>query len=358
MQAKKILFFVNSLAGGGAERVCLNLADEFHKEGYLIDFVVLNNTNSSYVFPEYINTISLEIPSNKNLLIKMISILKKLPTLNKYLKSCNYELVTSHLYMSHITASLTCLRKRTLYVMHSSQWEKKQKHRLIHYLKIHFFYKNKKIVAVSDGVRQELIKEYKLNKDKAVRIYNPVPIERIKQEDYSKKPHLRPYIISMGRLSHPKRPDLVLDMFYYGELYKEYDLIFLGEGPLKAEIEKKILEYKINDKVFLIGFEKEPYVWLKNAKLMISVSDREALPMNIIESLACNTGVVAADCRYGPNEILVDDLSKFLINPHSDFEAGINTIKNALKMYPAIDDKYISGFSPKKIADQYLSLRE
>lgn len=352
---KKILFFINSFTGGGAERVCLNLADELHREGHeQIEFIVLNRNDNSYVAPEYIDIYSLNIVSSMSKVKKLVYIFLKLPRLNKHLKENDYELITAHLPFSHIIASLTCLKRKTLYVIHGPQWPQKRRHPALYTLILKCFFRKKCVITVSDGVRSEMIKEYNLSPKLVRRIYNPVPIDELVSMAKLPTPHPRPYIVYVGRLTPPKKPETVIDLFFQGEFYRKYDLVILGEGELRGNVEKKIHDYKIEKYVFLMGFQKDPFIWIQNARLMITVSAWEALPMNIIESLACGTGVVAANCKYGPNEILTGDLAKFLIDPDKNIEESIKIMKNALDNYPSILPQRLDMFRPERIIQQYI----
>ena len=77
--------------------------------------------------------------------------------------------------------------------------------------------------------------------------------------------------------------------------------------------------------------------------------------MNLVEALLCGTPVVAADCPYGPNEILTDELSRFLIDPEHDFEHSIIVIASALEDYPVITEKYYEKFDDKLATNNYLN---
>ena len=78
--------------------------------------------------------------------------------------------------------------------------------------------------------------------------------------------------------------------------------------------------------------------------------------MNLIEALMCGTPVVAADCPYGPNEILTDGLSEFLIEPEENLEESIEVVWSALDSYPEITGKYYDKFNVETITQTYLNM--
>lgn len=353
--SKKILFIVNSLSGGGAEKVCLNMAEELYKLGFQCDFITLYEDEKKYEY-DFINiNLCLNINRESSFFARILAILKKRSMINDFVSKSSYSLITAHLYMSHVLASLIKTSKKTLYVMHNAQWPLDLNNSYMYFKKINLFYENKKIITVSKGIELELINKYKINKKNIFTIYNPVPIDNILIRAEDKINIDYKYIISMGRLSYPKRPDIALDLFYKSGIYKEYKLIFLGKGEMKNSLDSYVSENNLDDRVIFKGYVENPYPWIKNAKLMLSMSDSEAMPMNIIESLACDTGVVAIDCKYGPDEILVDELSEFLIRDREDLKNNVRILKNAIESYPKIDFKVLEKFESGKIVDKYLT---
>lgn len=352
MLEKRALFFVNSLSGGGAERVCLNLSEQLNKQGFQCDYITLYKNGDDYELPEYVNVFSLGIPCNANKLKKMALLFKGAPVVNRYLKNKTYSLVTAHLPMSHIFASMTKLKKKTLYVMHNAQWPLNPKNSKLYNSKINLFYRRKNVVTVSEGIRNELIAEYGLTK--VTTIYNPVLLDRFQNVEPIRQK--RPYFISVGRLSFPKRPDLVLDLFYKGGFFRKFDLVFLGQGDKLQALKEQVKRLGIEKSVAFKGFQKNPYEWIAGAELMLSVSDSEAMPMNIVEALCCKTKVVAADCKYGPNEILTGELKNFLIHPAVNVSESIEKIEKAITQYPEIEKDFVLPFDSQKIAMQYLEL--
>ena len=112
----------------------------------------------------------------------------------------------------------------------------------------------------------------------------------------------------------------------------------------------------LQEYVFLAGFQEDTVSWLENASLLLSCSRREGLPMNLIEALMCGTPVVAANCPHGPNEILTDELSEFLIDPEENLDESIAVVWSALDSYPDITEKYYDKFNVESITQTYLNV--
>lgn len=346
----RALFFVNSFVGGGAEKVCLNLARQLYELNIESDFIIISNRVPDYDIPEYIHVFSLGVPfvirSDRSNFIARA---------NSFISGKEYVLITAHLGMAQHFAASTKVKDKALYVMHGSQ-RLKEKHDTWYYkMRLRFFFRGKNIVTVSKGLENELRYEYKLHADSITTIYNPCGVREWKAEIKYETPHIRPYILVMGRLEKEKDPLAALELYYKGEFYKEYDLVYLGKGSFEEILRKRISNYNLDSYVFLKGFQKHPKQWLMNARLLLSCSRDEGFALNIVESLLCNTPVVAADCPYGPREILVDELSKYLIYP-DEVEKSISVITSALQKYPPITEYYYERFDDSVIVNQYLKV--
>jgi glycosyltransferase involved in cell wall biosynthesis len=115
----------------------------------------------------------------------------------------------------------------------------------------------------------------------------------------------RPYIVSLGRLHPGKHHDFTIRLFKrIKRSYPELGLLIIGEGEQRAELEELIVQEGLGPDVKLHGFEDNPYPLLKKALLLISCSESEGFGNVIVESLLCRTLVMTADIDSGPREIM------------------------------------------------------
>ncbi len=348
----RALFFLNSFSGGGAERVCLNLAEKLHEINIDSDFVIIYNKKSAYSLPRYIHILPLEIDDRP---LATLKIMKAVPVVNEFISGKPYLLVTAHLQPAYFLASLTKVGGKCLYVVHGSFYRRKIIDFWIYGIGLKLCLKGKKLVTVSKGLKAELVK-HGFNSEDITAIYNPCPVARLRAEPKSKSPHIRKYILVMGRLEKVKNPLLALELYYRGKFYSKYDLVYLGQGALSKSIEKQIVKYNLQEYVFLVGFQNNPALWLKNASLLLSCSKHEGMPMNLVEALVCGIPVVAVDCPYGPNEILTGKLAKYLIPLKGKLDEMISIITSALESYPEVDIICYAKFNVDHIIQIYLSL--
>lgn len=350
----RALFFLNSFYGGGAERVCLDLAAQLHEFHIESDFITIyDSACCDYEIPDYIHIFSLGIPYRH---LACVWSIKYIPEINRFISGRNYILITAHLQPSALLASLTRVGKRCLYVMHVTQQLTDHNFFGLYRVILRLFLRGKKIVTVSKGLKDELNVQYRIKKENIAVIYNPCSLKRERTSFNEESLRRRPYILVLGRLEEQKNPLLALDLFYKGEFYYGYDLIYLGKGSLEKDIRDRIAAYRLEKYVFLAGFQRNQEVWIREAALLLSCSKYEGLPMNLIESLVCGTPVVASDCPYGPGEVLIDELKEYLIDPLKKPEESISVIRSALEFYPEITEKYYSRFAPELIVKRYLRI--
>lgn len=356
---KKALFMVNSLSNGGAERVCINMANELVKKNYNVDFILLgtNNNNSvSYKLNEKITIFNLNINTN-NKIKKFLKILLSVKKINKYIRKREedgkYSLVTSHLPMSNILTRLSIVRNKALYVFHlnMSHYVRKDKFILKNIIKLIFH--NKKIVSVSEGVRQECINDYGMDGRLIKTIYNPINVEEIIDKMNELIDIKEKYFLQVGRLSKQKRQDRMLEVFAKGKFYEKYKLLFCGTGELLEEYKKQTKKLGIEDSVIFLGWQSNSYKWMKNAELLVCTSDNEAFPMTLIEAFTCKTKVVSSNCKFGPSEILVEDYANYLVKP-DDIDEYIEKINKALEFYPKIENPVLKKCIANNVIDNYL----
>ncbi len=362
---KKALFMINSLSNGGAERVCTNMANELVAEGYKVDFILLGNNKENeknYEFNKDIQIYDLQI-NESNKVKKILKIIRNISKINTYIlkqeSDEKYSLITSHLPMSNILTRLSIINKRSLYVFHTSvsSYDKFCSRKLFKLL-IHLMFDNRKIVAVSDGVRKECINKYCLKENNIKTIYNPVDEKEVinKAKEPIEEINCK-YILQVGRFNKAKRQDRMVDVFYKGEFYKNYKLVFCGTGKLEDEIKEQVDKLGITEKVIFLGWQSNVYKWMKNAEVLVSTSDYEAFPMNLIEATICGAKIVSSNCEFGPDEILKGEFSKFLVETQN-IEQYIEKIKLALKEYPREKNVIVDECNPKHIIKEYLEFME
>src|SRR5690606_13034938 len=120
-------------------------------------------------------------------------------------------------------------------------------------------------------------------------------IERIcrlsrEELDDSRFPRDRRIILGVGRLTAQKDFSTLIRAFARSRARDDLQLVILGEGELRDELEALARELGVN--VLMPGFVENPYAWMRAAELFVLSSKWEGLPGVLIEALACGTRVV------------------------------------------------------------------
>ena len=372
---KKICFIIDSLSGGGAERVVLSLSEAIKKLGHLVHIVILENKISYDIslsdFNLHVLTDNRILSTNKfwNKVLLSRKLKKLIDSLEK--KNGEFDLIISNLEDSDRTSSMAklhnlyhCYHVSMQQFLANKTFHKKNYKHIYRKLKDNIrhknLYKNSNMIAVSKGVMQDIL-DFGVNPKSIVSIYNPFNFEEIRKKSLEHDSEIpqEKYIINVARFAKHKRHDILIRAYANANI--DHKLILMGTTDKPADeenlvnIKNLINKLGIEDQVIFTGFVTNPYPWLKKADLFVLSSDIEGLANVLVESLILNTMVVSTNCPFGPSEVLTGKLSDFL-SPVSDVDALSNNILRALNDPVHITEKYITKFNAQTIAKQYLSL--
>lgn len=169
-----------------------------------------------------------------------------------------------------------------------------------------------KVIAVSNGVKNELISSYNLPSEKIDVIYNPCDILEIERASHMTVDIIscnKPIIITVGRLAEIKAQQHIIRTFSHMIRMTPATLLICGEGPQYDYLKNMVNKLNISDSVIFLGWQDNPHKYMSNAIFFVQSSLSEALPNVLVEALACGCPVVAANCSLGIEEILGLDSS-------------------------------------------------
>ncbi|WP_372716750.1 glycosyltransferase [Immundisolibacter sp.] len=219
------------------------------------------------------------------------------------------------------------------------------------------------IVAVSDGVADDLAEVAHLPRPRVVTVYNPTDLAYIATRAAEPAPHLwledggAPVIVAVGRLAAQKDFTTLLRAFAQMKATRPARLLILGEGRLRPQLEALARELAISDVVALPGYAENPFAALARAQLFVLSSRYEGLPGALIQALACGCAVVSTDCPSGPLEILDHGRYGRLV-PVGDADALAAAMHATLDETPDPDRQHARAayFSVDRAVDAYLDL--
>jgi glycosyltransferase involved in cell wall biosynthesis len=181
------------------------------------------------------------------------------------------------------------------------------------------------VVAVSEGLRGALLDDVGLHPGLVTTIYNPFDPELDAMAVADERPHpwLRsadPTLVAVGRLAAQKAYPNLLRALAIVRRGRPARLLVLGEGDERPALERLRDELGLRDAVEFLGYVPNPFPYMRDAAAFVLASDWETLGFVLVEASRVGAAIVATDCEFGPNEIVVDGETGLLVPPR-DAEA-------------------------------------
>ena len=332
----KIALFLPSLDIGGVERVMLNLATGFVKWGASVDLVLVKAGG------EYMRQIP---PSVRVIDLQASRVLVSLLPLVRYLRRVKPDgLISAKDYANVVAIWAKLLARvptRVVVSVHTTlsrhvQHAIKLREKVVVPLLARWLYPRADgIVAVSNGVADNLAQFLGLPRNRISVVYNPVVVDYLFAAAQEPPDHPwfapggPPVILSVGRLTVAKDYPTLLAAFAKVRQRRDVRLAILGEGEERERLQDLARRLGLESDVWLPGFVDPPYPYLARASLFVLSSIWEGLSTALIEALALGVPVVSTDCPCGSREILDNGRFGELV-PVGDADALADAILRAL----------------------------
>lgn len=362
MEKKKVVFFIYELGAGGAARTIVNIANYIDQSIFEPIIVTLNYAGSyeKYI-QEKVRIVKLPTKRLRSAIIPFRNFIKEENPHIVFSTIPNYNTIAIISRILSGTKAKSVVREAA-YLGGSLPSNIK----LFLYGRLYRFAKS--IVALSNGVKQNIMKRYFVPEGKIEVIYNPIDLQAIEQEaetidmpgehEQLFTDH-RKTIVSAGRLVPEKDQETLIKAFAMVNEEIPSRLVILGEGELKSDLIALAKQLKVSKYVHFIGFQQNPYQYFHRADIFALSSTTEGFGHVLVEALATGTIVVSTDCKPGSTEILQE--GKYgLISPVGDAIKMADNLRLALSMSDVDQAKLISAgkeraqhFSAEKIVKQY-----
>lgn len=319
----KITLVISSLTCGGAERVLVLLAQGFINQGHDVAVITLSAKNTDfYQLPPKCSRWALGIMGNSSgLAVAIKNNFQRTIELRQAIKSSTPDVVISFLRITNITTILALMgTKYPLIVTEHNDPQVFSYGMLWETLRRLTYPFCSSLVSVSKGVDEGFTS---LPKSKRAVIYNPIIVKDDGQTDElpGEVDPDKNWLVSMGRLTEQKGFDLLLQAFQQiVPKYPNWQLIIMGKGELRQELEQMRDDLGLSGKVVFTGALSNPFTVLKQGQLFVMASKNEGFPMAHGEALACGLPVIATDCPSGPSEMIRHNIDGLLV-PNQDLEA-------------------------------------
>ena len=203
------------------------------------------------------------------------------------------------------------------------------------------------IVVNSDGLADDFHRLMGIPRDRLRVVRNPIDLDRVRRLAEEPLPHPQgePFLFTAGRLEPQKAQDVLLRAFAKSAFRDSHRLVIAGEGGEESALKALAAELGIAGRVDFVGFQKNPWAWMRRCALFVLPSLWEGSPNALAEALACGAAAIASDCKFGPGE-LIDDGEDGLLVPPGDIDALRGAIDRLLGD-PDLRDKLGKGGARK-----------
>ena len=297
----RILFLINSLEGGGAERVMCTLLrhSELYRDEFDMTLALLDNEERANMPPVWLDVRQLDCAKSN---------LKSLLGVRKLIHELQPDVTVSFLTRANVVSVINargpCIISERA---NTSAHFPRTFGGFVSETAVRATYPfAARVIAVSEGVAQALRDHFGVRESRIVAIPNPVDIAAINAFAHE-RPALEiggPFIIAVGRLIAPKNFAMLIRAFANSGI--DGKLVIAGEGAERPNLQQTAEACGVSDRVLLPGFVSNPYALMARARAFVLSSNVEGFPNALVEAMAAGVPVIATNCPSGPSEILAE----------------------------------------------------
>lgn len=318
----KIMFYINSMHEGGAQRVIKNLAEWFANEDN--DVSIITSFKDDWEYQTNDNVKRLYLYNSKqelgNFIKRNINLTNKL---KKIVQDKNPDVLISFMGESNFRAILACLNSNTKCIVSVRNDPDKEYPNILMKMVANILYKKADgVVFQTEDAKNKFPKSIR---NKSTIILNPID-EVFFNTKYDGE---RKDIVTVGRLTKQKNHKLLIDAFAAIANEINDNLIIYGDGELKEELENYIKKINMNGRIFIPGQIRDVANTIKSAKLFVLSSDYEGLPNSLMEAMALGIPCISTDCPCGGPKMLIKNKYNgflFSVDNKDDLSTIINKV--------------------------------
>lgn len=329
----KILFHIDTLGGGGAEKVLCNLVNHMDQTKFDITVQTVFPDDPTKYLVDGIRYKSI-YPSDNQFYRNLYRIEAALGLIYSLHMKDDYDIEIAYLEFgpTKVMASSTNMKAKKIAWVHCD-FDVAIKDKEAFVKKAGAQYKKfDKIVCVSEKCKESFVSMFGNNPEVTV-VYNVIDDKEILEKAGLPLPSevdkSKLTLCSVGRLSAPKNYIRLLKSVL--RLHNEgfdFDLWMVGDGEQRALIEEYISQHQMSSYVRLFGFQQNPYPFMKVADLLVCSSDYEGYSTFIAEGLILGKPIITTDCS-GMRELLGDSEYGMIVpNKDEAFFDGLRLMLN------------------------------
>lgn len=311
---KKVLFFTHS-STGGAERITVTIGKMLPQDQYDVKFVLVDKTkgNIAKFIPSYYEVKYMLYPNIWfGVMTRIIKLLKKEKPYAVFATSM--EISARVLFAAHMVGGIKTVIRNCNYFT-TIRWDQLQLCR--------FTYKYADwIIAQQDEMRDDILKHISgISPQKVVVLQNPLDIETIENKSNAPSPYPDNDILKyvwVGRFNKKKGQDVLAKAFVkVARQNVKAHLYFVGKeqnDEFSQSVHKIVEDACLSGRVHFIGFDANPYRWVKYCDCFVLPSRIEGLPNSLIEAQYLHRPAVATMCIPIISRIIKDGITGYIVH--------------------------------------------
>ena len=355
----RVTLFINSLRGGGAERVCATLANELHAMGWSVEILVLNLRDA--VLRDSVNAdipvVDLGITHARYSALAVASYLHarhpdRFLVFNDQLAVLLVWLRCMRLgRFSVVARSISTLSRKAS--LEPSFWHR----RVVHAMTRVFYRRVDVIIAQSEGMKRDLISNYGIDDRQLRVIHNPLSDYFTRHRSGRPVPwqSRRNEILYVGRLNTIKGLDLLMDAcLICMKADPELVVRLLGDGEEMSALKRRAESAGVAHRVHFEGYVKDVLEYYAHARLLVLTSHYEGFPNVLLEAISQGTPIVSVDCESGPSEIIQEGVNGFLVKSRNARDLADALQRVLAKEWDVAGIRQTAAaFSARQVASKY-----
>lgn len=357
-KSKNIAIIINSIQGGGAERVASILSKYLQNKGYKVYFFVetYNKKNAYTAAGKIITLQSARTPRGilPLALYDMIKVLKRAAEVKKLKKQYKIDTAISFMEDSNFINILSRGKEKIILRSCTIMSARDELKNTIYYNKllISWLYKKAdKIVVMTKCAKKDLANAWGVQSEKICIITNP--LETNQQDENMDKERSWEFgnhaAISVGRMDQVKQQWHMLRAFKgVAERIEDAQLLLLGKGVNYQYLKKLAVSLGLENRVRFLGFQKDVSYFLQKSRVFLLTSKTEGFPNSMLEGMDAGTCVISVDCIGAPREILA---------PDTEYNGTLREIEYAQNgiLVPALDGRKRNSSEALTMEEEILS---
>ena len=343
---KKVLFFLPS-GVGGAERMTVSIAKMLPLDKFDVKFVIVNRSLGAIVDFIPPNYEIIHIPIHNIYCATTLRMLNVIRKEKPCIVFCSILYLNARLIVAAKLAGVKVIVRNNIDLSRTPS--------KINPILVKTTYRwADKVIAQQEEMHDEIVRYTNLPDSKVITLHNPIDIEEINKKALAPSPftdnNIQIKYVWVGRFSRVKGQDIIVEAFEklrksvpnaHLYLVGKYDV----DSIFFASVRKFVSDRGLKDYVHFVGFDTNPYRWMKYCDCYVMPSRLEGLPNSLIEAMYLGKPVVATKCIPIVSRIVKDGYNGILVETEN-IDSLAQGMKKALEL-----KNYVMTYKPASQED-------